>query len=320
MTAVTPQQPLHPLRAKELRLIPTWSEWRKLWEAEVHPECLIGLLHIGFDVPLDTEVSDRILFYLSIADGHASGIGSWEEERRELSYTSFGRHITWARIRQRVAQKSFQELCRRVFKNTEPRDRVPSWLATLTSDSYRVLNAVLAFFLECDPVWIQQGQLLRNLPRDAKCHECGIAVSFLTDLCTFAWNSFLLPNYGDGPAIEENLRQRRPQLVRVLAGLNNLSFLEEMSSEDLDDACCEELKRVALGEKLHLPTGPDWRETFRLPETLEEAVVGRSKAARVLLLHMIWQKELKRCEQLQELARTQRAAAEAIQKLSPPRA
>lgn len=315
---VTPQQPLHPLCTKELRLIPTWSEWKKLWEAEAHPERLIGLLHIGFDVPLDTEASDRILFYLSIADGHTSGIGTWEERRQEFSFS--GRYTTWAGIRRWISEKAFQKLCRRVFKNTESRDRRPSWLATLTCDSYRVLDAVLAFFLECDPVWVQQGRLLRNLPQDKDSHEWGVAVSFLENLSIFAWNPFLLANYGDDLAIRESVRQRRPQLVRVLAGLGKLSLFEGKSPEDLDDACNEELKRVALGTRLYLPTGPDWRETFRLPETLEEAVVGGSEAARVLLLHAIWQKELKRCAQLQELARTQRSAAEAIQKLSPLRA
>lgn len=242
MTDVTPQQPLHPLRAKELQLISTWSEWRKLWEEEVHPERLIGLLHIGFDVPLDTEESDRILFYFSIADGHTSGIGSWEEERQDLNCTSFGQRITWAGIRQRVAQKAFRELCHHIFKTTaESRDKAPSWLRMITEDLCCVLDVVLTFFLERSPSEIEFGKLLRNLPRDEKSYEYGIAISFLTDLCALTWGLLPLFHYADVRNIQDRLWQYRSQFVRVLAGMDKLSLLEREET-DLDDACCEMLR------------------------------------------------------------------------------
>ena len=310
MTDVTPQQPLHPLRAKELRLIPTWSGWKKLWEAEVHPERLIGLLHIGFDVPLDIEESDRILLYLSIADGHTSGIGSWEEERRELCFTSMGRYLTWAKIRQRVAQKAFQELCRHVFKNTESRDQRPSWLGTLMDKSCQALDAVLAFFL--------LGNTFRpdihNLPCE-RSHEYEIAVAFLEDLSMFAWDLHPLVNYGDDLPIAESFRQRRPQFVRVLAGLNKLSLLEKKPPADLDDACRDMLTQIAFSTNLWLPTSPTWQEHLRRPGTLEEAVVGGSAAAKLLLLTTMKCQEEKRFERLRKLTHQKNAAEQGLQKL-----
>lgn len=322
MTDITPQQPLHPLRAKELRLIPSWSEWKKLWEAEVHPERLIGLLHIGFDVPLktyaseQTYASERILFYLSIADGHTSDIGSWEEQNRELGFTSLGRNLTWAEIRQRVAQKAFQELCRHLFKNTERPDQTPSWFRELTEDSCHILDAVLDFFLERD---LESGPLkmrLRNLLQHEKSHEHEIAASFLEELCIFA-GSYPQPFRERDAEIEKNLRQRRPQFVRILVGLNKFALLRWESPEDLDDACYKMLKRLALGTELYLPTEPSWEKHLRLPNTLEEALTGGSGAAKILLLHGIRLKEHKRFAQLGKLASQQQAAARAIERLSP---
>ena len=174
---------------------------------------------------------------------------------------------------------------------------------------------MLVFFLDSDSVEAD----IRNLPRDEKSHERGIAVSFLERLCAFAWDLHPLRNYGDDVQIEENWRQRRPQFVRVLAGLHQLSQLERGSTESLDEACCEMLKRIALGTKLYLPVEPHWGEKQRLPKTLEEALAGRSDAAKVLILHAVRKKEEERFAQLRELAHQQHVVTEEMQRLSSHR-
>ncbi|TSC72432.1 MAG: hypothetical protein G01um101438_516 [Parcubacteria group bacterium Gr01-1014_38] len=307
------QRPPHPLLTRELRLIRTWKEWKKLWDEEVHPERLLGLLHFGFNVTeFDAgEWPERVLLYLSIADGHAWEISKPGTQKYEISWSTFGKPTTWSKVRQLIAQKAFKELCQHLFKYTRSHhDEEPSWLQPLTQNSCQLLDAVLAFFLLHDTLEPQ----LRNLPRDDKSHEYGLTVSFLLSLCDFGWKLRTLREYGADIEVAENLRQRRPQFIRVLAGLKRLDLVTTKSME-LDEADCDMLRKIALGTELYLPTEPNWGEKHRLPKTLEEAVAGGSSAARLLLLHKIKLQEKARFAQLRKLAATQEDASLQIERL-----
>ena len=108
--------------------------------------------------------------------------------------------------------------------------------------------------------------------------------------------------------------QRRPQFIRVLAGMQTLGVIGKHLLK-LDDACCDMLKQIALSTKVYLPTPPKWEEHHRLPSTLEEAAAGGSGAAWTLLRRKTLVAENQRFERLQKLAATQEAAARESQKL-----
>lgn len=323
MTEPTAEKPLHPLRSRKLTLIGEWKDWRALWEAEPHAERLVELLHIGFRVPCRgcEDAEQRYLLYLSLADGHTEPIGSWEERRADtMSHTTFGHYQNWTKIRQQIAQKAFKELCRSLFENTERPEAPPSWLHPLIRFS-RVFDAVLTFFLPVDTF----EPTLRNLPRERKGHDYETAAAFLRELSILAWKPGTLDDYGCNADQRKNFQERRPQFVRILAGLNELgcfmirrNFIADRELE-LDERDCEMLGRIALGTEVHLPTEPDWTEKRRLPQTLEEAAVGGSRAAQLLLITRVADQQRKRFAKLRELASKRTRAEEEIRKLSPPR-
>lgn len=306
----------HPLLEHTLRLISGWKDWKQLWDQETHAERLLGLLHVGFDVSLGRgERAERIVFYLSVADGHTWELRK-EEERGEvvLNYTTFGEYKTWGKIRQQLAQKAFKELCQHLFKDEkEQDDDLPSWLSDLTHDNCIVLDAVLAFFLPSD-----LAPEIRNIPWP-KNHDTEVAAKFLIDVCQFAWNPRGLRNrhWGEEKKIAEAFEQRCPQFIRVLAGLRRFDVIAEYLSS-LDEACCEMLRQIAFGKELYLPSPPDWEDHHRLPETLEEAALGGSGAAWTLLRHRILRTEKDRLARLRELAKTQETAAKEAAKLQKP--
>ncbi|TSC63737.1 MAG: hypothetical protein G01um1014106_409 [Parcubacteria group bacterium Gr01-1014_106] len=319
MSEMNYQKPPHPLQQKRLQSIASWSEWKKLWDTEVHPERLIGLLHMGFDTRLDREdtVADRILFYLRVADGHASTIGTWEEDQQVFSLTAMGESVSWAEIRQKVAQKAFSILCQRVFRNEKDRYAARmSWYGALTKDSCVLLDHVLAFFL---PRELPKGRFdpwICNLPGNTDGHGFATVSSFLTELCLCGWRFPNLRKYiPEENLLMEELTKRRPQFIRVLAALQRFDLIAKEGLE-LDDACCEMLERIALGTEVYLPTEPTWEKKHRLPKTLDEAVVGGSAAARCLLLHRMKLHEQERFDELRELASQQRDAAEKMEKLT----
>ena len=44
---------VHPLLSREIRPLYNWHEWLARWDAALTAEELLGLLHVGFNVPLD---------------------------------------------------------------------------------------------------------------------------------------------------------------------------------------------------------------------------------------------------------------------------
>lgn len=320
MTEPTAEKPLHPLRSRQLKLIGEWKDWLALWETEIHAERLVELLHIGFRVQYREyeEAEQQFLLYLALADGHTEPIGSWEELRADtMSYTTFGPNQNWAKIRQQIAQKAFKELCRSLFENTTERpEGPPSWVQPLVRFP-RVFDAILTLFLPIDTF----EPTLRNLPRERKGHDCETAGTFLRKLSILAWKPDTLEDYGYDADQRKTFHERRPQFVRILAGLGELRLFSEghrFVKLELDEKDCEMLEKIALGTKLDLPTPPNWSSEHRLPETLEEAVAGGSRAAQLLLIERAAGRQKKRFAKLRELAsRRERTEAE-MQKLSAP--
>lgn len=296
MSELTTVQAVHPLLQKDLDCIHSWVKWKEIWVGEKHVECLSGLLHAGFNVRVydDNEVRDRVFFYLGVADGYRS------ELRKQGEFWQYDRlfHLTSEltpepKVRQHLAQKSFEELGKHVFKNQNRLDQKPSWFWLLTHN-YSILDAVLAFFLP-------QGTLepkIRNLDPDAREHHQEVATKFLIDLCVFALN---LPNVRHEDPCREELQKRHPQFLRVLAGLHRLDLAPRKQC-DADEQCLEMLKQIALATKLWLPSSPDyWQKKHRLPTTLDEAVYGGSHAAALYMELQVRSREHQRFSQMGRL-------------------
>lgn len=309
-------QQVHPLVLAETSYILNWQRWKELWATDLPAEFRQSLLHFGFQVQVDSpeEHRERICFYCDVADGHLRNSGKIlrrEGDDQDYLSTHFGKDIfSWEEVRRTVAHKAFQVLSHNFFRDVRgdgKNSRFPSWARDVVVPE--VLEKVLWFF--------HQGlnRPIENFYEspDGKSIHARTAREFILNLCSFAWqfDFFEKQEEVQDREIKNRLRQVWPQLIEILAGFSELHRLLSNKYE-LDAPCLKKLEELALNPTLSLPSLSDWGIEKRQPTTLEEAWLGGSPAARVLLLLQIRQTERDRIGKVRDLEIAHRETGEAL--------
>lgn len=267
----------HPLFQFKINKIVSWKTWLATWQnQDLTQEQRIGLLHVGFSVPIwsqryDGGVQDdnrrgvdRICFYLEIADGYQKK-GNFA--RNDDDYE---RRDSPASVLHEIAVKAWKVLCKNFLKNTQEIDwKFPSWAEFIVKED--IFRKLLWFF----------NPINGNIPHSecaGEAYEDKIARNFLMDLIRFVWQFERLANHARryNPVTEKMFAEARPQTIEILQRLGKLSFLLECNLDPKSDrASMKELKRLALRKY-------DWsKERYR---SVEQAYYAGSSAARTFIL------------------------------------
>ncbi len=336
----------HNLFTREIRPIRNWLEFLERWQAAATLEEMLGLLHAGFSVSLERyqygekeyDSIDRVIFYLTIADGWADDDLLEMPEDGQKSY-KYGRdrngYVLNRRpreLRQVVALKAFDMLCLDFFrveivKYSGRGERFNDvWVQVIASD--RLFPVVLNFFR------IEKGQFndktrIRNLfPYGLKerPHNEQFARNFLLNLARFiwGWREGELPYYSreDTEAFNNrNIQMRarldaaKPWMVEVLTKLEGgFELLREWMLE-FDEPCLVKLKEIALRRELSVYRDPVTKD--RKVATLDEACYVGSRAAWLLRMRELKVSVSKRLAAIREAERSREQAERKIKELTP---
>ncbi len=337
---------------REIQPIRNWNEWLERWLLAATIEEMLGLLHAGFNVPLEHsrygekeyDNIDRAVFYLTIADGWADNDLLKTPTDRELGEREcrFGRdqhgnrvHRTASELRQVVALKAFDILCLNFFRTELKKEGRYGesfgrfWEQGVASN--RLFPVILDFFRTeelkaYEMLWLDRVRI-RNLTCQRECsHNEELARNFLLNLARFIWEwkeTDVRLGYGEDQkkAIEKRdaeMRARldaaKPWMVEVLVSLGGFDLLREWMLE-LNKPCLDKLKEIALRNKLDECLHPVTKD--RKVATLDEACYLGSQVAWLLKEHELKVSENKRLNAIREAERKKEEANRRIKELTP---
>lgn len=290
----TTQETRHPLLDKPLSELGSWTNWLERWETETQVEMLEGLLHVGFDIKIDKDggFADRVIFYLQLADGHDSS--SFVEGDNQFSLSP-----KW---RKQLAKKAFAVLAQRLFKfasDIQAGDEGYRGLDWLKHDE-RLLPTVL-WFLRASP--FDSAYNIGEFEDGNRSHHRQLAREFALKLCKLAWGiegRREFDRHSSGREFISRLEAAQVDLLPTLLELHEIGMLRSPYCH-LTDACKARLREVAL----------------KRSGTLEEAYFDGSKAAEVLILHNIRDREGARQAEIHQLERQSREAEQRLKQLKP---
>ncbi len=311
------QEIKHPLAERKIDYISCWTKWKERWEKESDAEILHSLLHFGFSIPVDwNEAVERLCLYLEIADKGDESLRTFQNSGdRDFYYCNytFGVEVkNKAGFREILSQKAFQMLCHNFFKNTEKTEyrwKLPSWARMVMIP--QVLTKLFWFFR-----LNYLGNTL-NLQRTEGENHKQIARDFAHDLYLFVWECGDSAYHGEiAEEVRAAFRQARPDVIILLVGLGELDLLLKGDRyEEIDEACLNKLESLAFGYELWLPDENKFHGVYRKPRTIEEACLGKSQAARVLLVLQTLLAEKERFDKMRKLEEQRRKAEENLKKL-----
>lgn len=241
---------------KSVRRVQSWKDWKNAWDSTERLEFLHSLLHFGFEAHLeDEEFTERVLFYLQVAEG-------W------TMFTDSGSH--------QLARKAFEMLCLNYFKQVQSKnitlDRKP---AELERD-LRIHQALLIFFRPqaeldvCGRLPLVNVGLLTG-------HHAEIVKSFLPELIRLCWYNR-----------NQRMQRYRPRYVEILASLGELELLTRRKAPNLD----LEIDNQAMAklEELALKPRPRLEGEPIIPNDVEHAAfLGSAEAQTLLILRVMRQ-------------------------------
>lgn len=312
-------QSQNPLLKKTLSYIRDWEEWLECWKNETRLGALHSLLYNALDAGSESGNEDhrRILFLLEVADGHDRSRDLQTEDEGHEHCARILTEVGWAHsgsggLRALVAQKAMQVLCLRFFRPLEkyPGSRTTKhvWIEMMLR--HPELFDKLIWFLRRE----EKGSGFYNEPCDPG-NIKSIFRDFARDFCHFVWLHPGLYDYRgfEHEAARERLEKTRPQIVGILATLGALDNLLNWKDSD-DPVILGELEKLVFSRELYLPSiSEPNREELRIPQDLDEAVMGHSAAAEVLKL-------LKTASQVKDhfrrVAELRRQATEAQERLA----
>lgn len=264
----------HDLFSREIRPVHNWHEWLARWQAAVTLEEMLGLLHAGFSAELrvfrddvrEYDSTDRVLFYLTIADGWADS-NLLEVPSDTGNKCQFGRdrhgNVVWKSViemRQMVALKAFDMLCLNFFRvelkggGRDGEGFAYVWEQQIASE--RLFPAIADFFRAEESRF--GGMRIRNLNpsylRGEPSHNEKLAHQFLLNLARFLWgwkesDTRFVESAKKPEAEKKNAAMRarldgaKPWMVEVLVELGQLDFLREALLA-LDAPCLAKLKKL----------------------------------------------------------------------------
>ena len=334
------ETPIHDLFSREIRPIRNWCEWLERWQSAATLEEMLGLLHVGFNVPIEktcyeeTEYhyKDKIIFYLNIADGWKSSLllrRDGDDGRAEYRF-GVDRHgniqkKNLSQLRQVLATKAFDVLCMSFFRLEElsevnNRDFMCVWERVLGKELFPM---ILKFFrAEKDCFGTHH---IRNLSgHEDSSHNEKEAITFLLNMAKFLWEweEVEIRSWDKKP--EETQRynsemrtflekEAKPWMVEVLSTLGRLDVLEKKKLS-LSKQCLAKLKEIALRCELSHHKDPVMKD--RKVANLDEACYAGSKAAWFLKRLELEKSEGKRLDEILEAQRAQMAAERKVRALT----
>ncbi|MDP3957948.1 MAG: hypothetical protein Q8Q36_00610 [bacterium] len=268
------ETPTHPLIAKEIRNTGSWQEWKEQWERNRQSDiALEGLIRYGWNVRTANkeEEIERALLYLDIADGHLSAAhfakesGCAEKPVWTGLETLFGNVMGLSEIRLLLAKRAFEALSLKFFRKepSAPHYRKAQWLELI--EDARVFEKIVWFLRSAE-----RGTLgllnLRNLP-DSMPPEAPHSDAFRAFVMDFVQKTW-------GRKFDE-------ARVEMLAALGKLELLLDEATFPLSHAGYLKLQKIAFGTRYRFPNGG---ASYRAPQSLEEASLAGSEAARIALI------------------------------------
>ncbi len=322
----------NPLLSRAPLPISNWGEWLTRWEGVISLQEMLGLLHFGFEVEMYSRErnytwKDRILFYLSIADGWTDDWHMYTEEDREkrgrdqecaysVRPTNNDNRVrkTIPQLRREVATKAASLVFKQLIQITvevsgrcrpEPN---PEWESIFTDDFFPFLRH---FFRITERTEFSNPEVMNLTTGSAiNSHVQRFMIQFLTNLAQAMWG-WQEPSYYStderrerAEALRARIEDAKPWMVEVLCRCRESAMLEKWLL-NLDGKCLEVLASVAL-EKDLLRDGR--------AETVEAACYDGSPLAWLLIRHRVLSEETKRRQgitetnQREQEARGRRAA------------
>ncbi len=274
----------HPLVHFSLRPLTTWEEWQKEWGKEMPVEMRYGLIHYAWQLPqvsIENQIH-RMEFFLRLAESHTdpAGFGDGTHDNRKYWIPHFGAHGTIGQLRQSVAKKGYQALSLNLFKRFSARYAFSERLydvSTLVCGTDTAFRSLMRFF-RIDP----KRNRFANLDWDSKDNYDLSAQDFLRNLVRFIWQHPYMDGRWDTP-LGDRLRKAQAGTIPVLRCMSRLHWLYRWSHNIRLDALME-LRNMVFETELDLSmrelggTASKWR----VPDTLEEALMAGSQTAAVL--------------------------------------
>lgn len=293
----------HPLMKWRPECIGSVRQWLEEWNQATLAERMRELLFVGFNVSSRSteEQVNRLKHYLAVAEDHTGNAWIFSvapiDDHEYHCNTVFGRK-KMHELRPIIAQKAFEMLCLKFFKNESQseHDR-PSWIFLMSREE--VLKSILYFFrLES-----RNSRSFVNLSHSMHWkndHRTQIAVDFLCEFISSAWpvdeSHARVSEWWDSNSLDM-FRNYYPNFVDILHGLGRLRLLLERYA-NVDKTSLARLKELALA-------GGEYK-------TIEEAIFNGSQAATVFHLLEVIKKEGRRQEEIQQ---AKQLATEATRKL-----
>jgi hypothetical protein len=292
----------HPLLEFTPKTFHSFEEWLQRWNGTDFLAEKLGLMHsltaINSWFQQDPEL---VSFLLRTAD-------SYDYESKFVTQEEQGygfRKPESSKARKAIAEKAFGVLCLKFFRDDNKGGERPLWWWMLKEDI--LFQRVLWFFRKNIHGDIENCRILHYDGTSIE-HQKGILQEFLRSFARLGWKFHSFSDRGYNEDIDKPIGDRliasRPQSIDILCELKELYWL---NSQELDSASLKKLTEMALSANLHLPPIDvnSYHGSCRKPVSLEEAVLGGSIAAQVVLLHKIREKEKKRMNALYEESRQQ---------------
>lgn len=307
-------QLINPLLSRKPLPISNWKEWLTHWENTTSLQEMLGLLHFGFDVETWSSQNeytwkDRVLFYLSVADGWSDDMYLYvpdedRECRYEIGRDKYGNGIqkTVRGLRQDVATKAaslvFKELNQIPVAVSGKYGPEPNsaWESIFASDFFPYIQS---FFRITERSEFSNPEV-RNLTAGyvSRYHILqGSLIQFITNLADAMWG-WKEPSYFNNDqqkekaeALRARIEEAKPWMVEVLCRCGKVAKLEEWLLS-FDEKCLEVIKNIALERGVG----------DKQSQSVEEACYQGSKTAWLLIRHRILSQEAKRQKEVQEMA------------------
>lgn len=313
-----------------------WHAAVVCWNGTRYFQWKESILHGGFNLSLrkcdyqepEYDQIDRLLFYLSAADGWNNHCLLERPGDKDIQYdlglTTEGRTIrkSPSGLRQQLARKAFDMLCLNFFNlelkqyrdghNTE-------WERIVFSEKF--LPQLINFF-RVEQEKYGDDFIIRNLSHGSgQSHNEQLAIDFIFSMVKFVWEwkePYLCGCDRDKTgkyykALRQRIDSAKPWLIEILNWLGKLHLLDELILK-LDDPCLVKLREIAWRSELddiYHPVDKD-----RPVASLEEACYVGSAAAWLLKRHELMTRVHRRLEGVLMAQRAKKRLDERIKKLS----
>lgn len=290
-------QSVHPLMVCHLKEIESFQQWKDRWDAAEFIKEKLGLLHCLAGGGRDGGLSkDAASFALEVADGYRYA-------------ANFGENAgTYQEALQGIAKKAMAVLCAKFF----PHDL---WIDVITD--HGLFDKVL-WFLRDDRLGYPYNYcpLGRCLPES---HHC-ILDAFVYDFAKLGWEYHdVVARYSIrlSPDDERRIISARPRFIRILDAIRKLGWLNR-SEIQLDRPSIAKLTQLAMEKKCYLPPASvdEDSDNLRPPATLEEALLGGSVAAQIVILNRVRRQETARLKRMFRQSLKQQKANDRARRLA----